>query len=132
MHSELQALEANHTWSLVSLPPSHRPIGCKWIFRIKYNSDGTVDRFKARLVAKGFNQREGIDFTDTFAPVAKLITVRCLLSIAAAHHWPLHQMDVHNAFLHGDLQEEVYMLPPPGSRQQGEMLYVDFTSPYTD
>ncbi|VVA32608.1 PREDICTED: Retrovirus-related Pol poly from transposon, partial [Prunus dulcis] len=74
MHSELQALEANHTWSLVSLPPNHRPIGCKWIFRIKYNSDGTVDRFKARLVAKGFNQREGIDFTDTFAPVAKLIT----------------------------------------------------------
>ncbi|BBG98547.1 RmlC-like cupins superfamily protein [Prunus dulcis] len=120
MHSELQALEAHHTWSLVSLPPSHRPIGCKWIFRIKYNSDGTVDRFKARLVAKGFNQREGVDFTDTFAPVAKLITVRCLLSIAAAHHWPLHQMDVHNAFLHGDLQEEVCMLPPPGSRQQGE------------
>ncbi|KAI5347152.1 hypothetical protein L3X38_015031 [Prunus dulcis] len=120
MHSELQALEANHTWSLVSLPPGLRPIGCKWIFGIKYNSDGTVDRFKARLVAKGFNQREGIDFTDTFAPVAKLINVLCLLSIAAAHHWPLHQMDVHNAFLHGDLQEEVYMLPPPGSCRQGE------------
>ncbi|CAL9000181.1 unnamed protein product [Prunus brigantina] len=120
IHSELQALDTNHTWSLVPLPPGHRPIGCKWIFRIKYNSDGTIDHYKARLVAKGFNQREGIDFTDTFAPVAKLITVRCLLSVAAARDWPLHQMDVHNAFLHGDLQEEVYMLPPPGSRRQGE------------
>ncbi|CAL2228141.1 unnamed protein product [Prunus armeniaca] len=118
MHSELQALEANHTWSLVPLPPGYRPIGCKWIFRIKYNSDGTVDHYKARLVAKGFNQREGIDFTDTFAPVAKLITVRCLLSVAAARDWPLHQMDVHNAFLHGDLQEEVYMLPPPGNDEK--------------
>ncbi|XP_021817979.1 uncharacterized protein LOC110760101 [Prunus avium] len=122
MQSELQAFDANHTWSLVPLPPGHRPIGCKWIFRIKYHSDGTVEHYKARLVAKGFNQREGIDFHDTFAPIAKLIIVRCLLSIAVVRHWSLHQMDVQNAFLHGDLQEEVYMLPPPGSRQQGEQV----------
>ncbi|CAL2277125.1 unnamed protein product [Prunus armeniaca] len=124
MNSELQALEDNHTWSLVPLPPGHRPIGSKWIFRIKYHSDGSVDCYKARLVAQGFNQREGIDFTDTFAPVAKLITVRYLLTVAAARKWSLHQMDVQNAFLHGDLHEEVYMLPPPSSRRQGEQQVV--------
>ncbi|KAI5321488.1 hypothetical protein L3X38_030559 [Prunus dulcis] len=124
MNSELQALEDSHTWSLVPLPPGHRPIGSKWIFRIKYHYDGSIDRYKARLVAQGFNQREGIDFTDTFAPVAKLITVRCLLTVAAARQWSLHQMDVQNAFLHGDLHEEVYMLPPPGSRRQGEQQVV--------
>ncbi|KAI5330645.1 hypothetical protein L3X38_030043 [Prunus dulcis] len=120
MNSEITALEENNTWSLVPLPAGHRPIGCKWVFKIKYNSDGSIERYKARLVAKGFTQREGIDYTETFAPVAKLITVRCLLTIASVRNWPLHQMDVHNAFLHGDLHEEVYMLPPPGYRRQGE------------
>ncbi|KAI5355901.1 hypothetical protein L3X38_008796 [Prunus dulcis] len=122
MSSEIKALEDNRTWSLVPLPLGHRPIGCKWVYKIKYHSDGTIVRYKARLVAKGFTQREGIDYKETFAPVAKLITVRCLLSIAAVHDWPLHQMDVQNAFLHGDLLEEVYMLPPLGYCRPGEQM----------
>ncbi|GAB2267394.1 hypothetical protein Dimus_038666 [Dionaea muscipula] len=118
--AELQALADNHTWDLVPLPPHQRPIGCKWVFKVKRRADGTVERYKARLVAKGFTQREGIDYRETFAPVAKLVTVRCLLTIAAVRSWPLHQLDVQNAFLHGDLHETVFMLPPPGLPRQGE------------
>ncbi|CAL2256842.1 unnamed protein product [Prunus armeniaca] len=130
MNSEIAALEENHTWSFVPLPAGHRLIGCKLVFKLKYNSDGTLERYKARLVAKGFTQCEGIDYTKTFAPVAKLITVHCLLTVASVHNWPLHQMDVHNAFLHGDLYEEVYMLSPPGYQRQGSTLCVVFTNPY--
>ncbi|RVW15472.1 Retrovirus-related Pol polyprotein from transposon RE1 [Vitis vinifera] len=122
MQSELAALEANHTWSLTSLPPGKKPIGCRWIYKIKRHSDGTIERFKARLVAKGYTQLEGIDYHDTFSPTAKMITVRCLLALAAAQNWSLHQLDVNNAFLHGDLHEEIYMSPPPCLRRQGENL----------
>ncbi|RVW31814.1 Retrovirus-related Pol polyprotein from transposon TNT 1-94 [Vitis vinifera] len=122
MQSELAALEANHTWFLTSLPPSKKPIGCRWVYKIKRHSDGTIERFKARLVAKGYTQLEGIDYHDTFSPTAKMITVRCLLALAAAQNWSLHQLDVNNAFLHGDLHEEIYMSPPPGLRRQGENL----------
>ncbi|CAM8965547.1 unnamed protein product [Rhodiola kirilowii] len=123
MNKEIQALEHNNTWSIAALPPHAHAIDCKWIFRIKYNSDGTIERYKARVVAKGYTQVEGIDYHDTFAPVAKMTTVRCLLAIAATKQWPVFQLDVDNAFLHGDLQEEVYMLTPPGfysaEKQQG-------------
>ncbi|CAM8966664.1 unnamed protein product [Rhodiola kirilowii] len=123
MNKEIQALEHNNTWSLTALPPQAHAIDCKWIFRVKYNSDGSIERYKARVVAKGYTQVEGIDYHDTFAPVAKMTTVRCLLAIAAAKHWPIFQLDVDNAFLHGDLHEEVYMLTPPGfystEKQQG-------------
>ncbi|RVW81703.1 Retrovirus-related Pol polyprotein from transposon RE1 [Vitis vinifera] len=122
MQSELAALEANHTWSLTSLPPGKKPIGCRWVYKIKRHSDGTIERFKACLVAKGYTQLEGIDYHDTFSPTAKMITVRCLLALAAAQNWSLHQLDVNNAFLHGDLHEEIYMSPPPGLRRQGENL----------
>lgn len=113
MAEELQALEFNNTWTIVPTPP-HKPlVGCKWVFKLKYNNDGSIARYKARLVAKGYTQLEGLDYHETFAPVAKLVTVRCLFSVAASQHWTLHQLDVNNAFLHGKLEEDVYMALPP-------------------
>jgi hypothetical protein len=120
MQLEISALEKNNTWSLVSLPAHKRPIGCKWVYKIKHRSDGSIERYKARLVAKGFNQVEGLDYHDTFAPVAKHVTVRAVLSLAAIKGWSLQQLDVNNAFLQGDLDEEVYMMLPPGFARQGE------------
>lgn len=114
MTKEIEALEANGTWTVEDLPPGKRALGSKWVYKIKYNSDGSVERYKARLVLLGNNQIEGIDYNETFAPVAKMVTVRTFLSVAAAKSWELHQMDVHNAFLHGDLDEEVYMKMPLG------------------
>ncbi|CAL1371986.1 unnamed protein product [Linum trigynum] len=120
MSKEIYALELNGTWTLVQLPPGKRAIAPKWVYKIKFNPDGTIERYKARLVAKGYTQIEGVDFHDTFAPVAKLVTVRCLLAVAVSRGWFLHQLDVNNAFLHGDLEEEVYMQIPQGFAQPGE------------
>ncbi|KAL2230595.1 UNVERIFIED_CONTAM: Retrovirus-related Pol polyprotein from transposon RE1 [Sesamum indicum] len=114
MNAQLQALEANHTWKVVSLPPGKRAIGCKWVFKTKLRADGSVERYKARLVAKGFNQIAGIDYTDSFSPAAKSVTVRIFLAIAAAHTWLIQQLDINNAFLHGYLEEDIFMLPPEG------------------
>ncbi|CAL5421506.1 unnamed protein product [Camellia sinensis] len=113
MLDEYNALQHQSTWSLVPLPPSKHSIGCKWVFKIKRNSDGTVARHKARLVAKGFLQQQGVDFQDTFSPMAKQPTIRILLCFALHHHWPLKQLDISNAFLHSHLDEEVYMDQPP-------------------
>lgn len=120
MATELDALKKNHTWTLEDLPVGKKIVGCKWVYKIKHRADGTVERYKARLVAKGYTQTEGLDYHETFAPIAKLVTVRCLLSVASVRNWSLHQLDVHNAFLHGDLHEEVYMALPPGFPRQGE------------
>ncbi|CAM8901980.1 unnamed protein product [Rhodiola kirilowii] len=114
MKEEISALEANSTWVITDLPPNQPVIDCKWIFRIKLKSDGSIERYKARVVAKGFTQVEGVDYTETFAPVAKMTSVRCLLAIAAIRKWPIYQLDVDNAFLHGSLDEEVYMQLPTG------------------
>ena len=114
MNEELQALQDNFTWEIVPCPPDIKPIGCKWVYSVKLNSDGSLNRYKARLVALGNKQEYGIDYDETFAPVAKMTTVRMVLSIAASHGWSLHQMDVKNAFLHGDLTEDIYMTPPQG------------------
>ena len=109
MQDELQAFAANNTWQLTPLPPRKKTIGCKWVYKIKYHSDGTVERHKARVVAKEFTQLEGLDFLDTFALVAKLTTLSLLLVVATTKNWILKQLDVNNVFLHGDLHEEVYM-----------------------
>ncbi|CAM8882206.1 unnamed protein product [Rhodiola kirilowii] len=118
MNKEIGALEQNHTWIVTTLPPDKRAVDCKWVFKVKHHSDGTIERYKARLVAKGFTQVEGIDYHDTFAPVIKMTPVRCVLAVAAARGWPLYQLDVNNAFLHGVLDEDVYMKLPPGFYQQ--------------
>ncbi|GJS81794.1 copia-like protein [Tanacetum coccineum] len=114
MNLELEALEANNTWTITELPPNKIPISYKWVYRVKCKANGTIDRYKARLVANGCTQREGIDFHDTFAPVAKMVTVRALLAIATTNNWPVAQLDINNAFLHEDLTEEIYMKLPPG------------------
>jgi len=116
MNEEVQALQKNNTWTVTTLPENKVAIGCRWIYKTKYKADGTVDRFKARLVAKGYTQMEGLDYLDTFSPVAKLTTVRLLLSLTAINGWHLKQLDVNNAFLHGDLNEEVYMDLPLGMK----------------
>lgn len=105
--SELAALEDNNTWDLVTLPPGKKAIGSKWVFRVKHNPDGSINKHKARLVAKGFLQRYGRDFLESFAPVAKTVSVRILIALAASHHWNLFQLDINNAFLHGTLDEEI-------------------------
>ncbi|CAL8999957.1 unnamed protein product [Prunus brigantina] len=114
MNVEMDALNKNKTWDLVPLPRGKKAVGCRWVFTLKHKADGSIDRYKARLVAKGYTQTYGVDYLETFAPVAKLNTVRVLLSLAANRDWPLLQFDVKNAFLHGDLKEEIYMDLPPG------------------
>ncbi|KAJ0625451.1 putative RNA-directed DNA polymerase [Helianthus annuus] len=114
MRTEMEALMKNDTWEKCTLPSGKKPVGCRWVFTVKYKSDGTIERYKARLVAKGYTQTYGIDYLETFSPVAKINTIRVLFSIAANKNWPLHQFDVKNAFLHGELTEEVYMEAPPG------------------
>ncbi|KAE8698181.1 Calcium-dependent ARF-type GTPase activating protein family isoform 2 [Hibiscus syriacus] len=106
MNEEILALESNNTLSLVPLPSNKTLIGSKWVYRIKYNSNGEVERFKAHLVAKGCTQREGVDYVETFSPVAKMVIIRTVMALTSIHQWPLLQMDVYNAFLQGDLVEE--------------------------
>lgn len=114
MNEEMEALNRNNTWEITNLPPNRKPIGCKWVFKIKYKATGEIDRYKARLVAKGYNQMEGIDYEETFSPVAKMVTVRIVINLAVNKNWNLYQLDINNAFLYGDLIEEVYMCLPPG------------------
>lgn len=136
MDDELAALERNNTWSIVLLPLDKHSIGCKWVYKLKLHADGSIERHKARVVAKGFTQQEGIDFMDTFSPVAKLVTVKVLLALAACKDWHLTQLDVSNAFLNGDLLEEVYMDLPPDIKFRGSTLFTTLlwsvisTNPY--
>ncbi|KAK3001619.1 hypothetical protein RJ639_020658 [Escallonia herrerae] len=114
MRAEIDALKANGTWTIEDLPPDKKPIGSKWVYKIKFNSDGSIERYKARVVVRGDTQVEGLDYTETFAPVAKMVSVRVFLAVAVIKNWEFHQMNINNAFLHGDLHEEVYIQSPLG------------------
>lgn len=118
MNEELRSLEKNGTWELSEMPPGRMAIGCKRAFKIKRKADGSIERYKARLVTKGYAQ-EGINYTETFAPVMKL-SLRTLLAIGATQRMHIHQMDVKTAFLNGDLQKENYMQQPDGVAILGE------------
>ncbi|MCO5609324.1 hypothetical protein L7F22_063550 [Adiantum nelumboides] len=114
MDEEMVAIDINETWELVPLPEGKKSIGCKWVYKVKHNADGIISRYKARLVAKGYAQMYGIDYDKTFSPISKMATICTVIAVAASKGWLLHQMDVKNAFLHGDLQEVVYMEQPQG------------------
>ena len=101
--SEYESLMYNKAWELVELPANRSTIGCKWVFRIKYRSNGEVEHFKARLVAKGFAQKHGIDYDETFSPVVRFVSIRALLAFAVQHGMIIHQMDVVTVFLNGEL-----------------------------
>jgi hypothetical protein len=105
---------SNRTWELVPRPPGANIVTGKWLFRHKLKADDTLERYKARWVVRGFTQRPGVDFSETFSPVVKSATVRVVLAIAASRAWPVHQMDVNNAFLQGQLRERVYCQQPVG------------------
>ncbi|PKU84173.1 Retrovirus-related Pol polyprotein from transposon TNT 1-94 [Dendrobium catenatum] len=124
MASEFFALQQQGTWTLVPLPANCSALGCRWTYRTKTHSDGSIAKHKARLVAQGNHQEYGLDFTETFSPVAKLPTIRVLLAIAIHHDWPVQQLDVANAFLHGKLTETVYMRQPKGFEDSTHPDYV--------
>ena len=124
MDAEIRAIEKNHTWSLVSLPEGAKAIGVKWIYKTKFNELGEVDKLKARLVVKGYAQEYGIDYTEVFAPVARMDTVRMIIAVAAQRGWGIYQLDVKSAFLHGELMEDVFVEQPKGYEAAGKQHMV--------
>ena len=120
MVDEMQALDDNGMWDLVPLPTGNKVIGCCLVFAVKFNPNGSVDRLNVRLVAKSYVQTYEVNYYDIFSPVANLTSVCLFISFVASHDWDLHQLDIKNSFLHGDIQEEVYMEQPPEFVAQGE------------
>ncbi|GJX52152.1 putative RNA-directed DNA polymerase [Tanacetum coccineum] len=120
MNNEMEALYLNNTRILTDLPLNRKAIKSKWVYKIKYKSNGEVERYKARLVAKGCGQKEGVDYEEIFSPVVKMSTIRCFINMAVQKSWNIFQMDVNNAFLYGDLTEDVYMIPPPSFFDKNE------------
>ena len=120
MDEEIRSIEKNDTWQLTNLPVGHHPIGVRWVYKVKKGIGGEIIKHKARLVVKGYKQRQGVDYEDVFAPVARLETVRLILSLAAQHQWKIMQMDVKSTFLNRRLEEEVYVDQPPGYEVKGE------------
>lgn len=109
MNDEIESIEENDTWELVDLPKNKEFIGVKWVYKTKYKENGEIDKYKARLVGKGFAQEYGVDYNETFAPIARLDTVRMVQVIVAQNNWSVYQMDVKSTFLNGYLEEEVYV-----------------------
>ncbi|KAM7488108.1 hypothetical protein LguiB_025592 [Lonicera macranthoides] len=120
MDSEIESIEKNSTWELTDLPSRGKKIGVKWVYKTKLNESGEVEKYKARLVAKGYAQQYGIDYTKVFAPVARLDTIRLVIALAAKKEWTIYQLDVKSAFLHGELNEEVFVEQPRGYEHKGE------------
>ncbi len=120
MQREMEAIEKNKTWELAMLPAGHRAIGLKWVYKLKKNTAGEIIKHKAWLVAKGYVQKQGVDFEEVFAPVARLDTVRVVLAVAADRRWQVHHLDVKSAFLNGELEEEVYVAQPEGFARSGK------------
>ena len=120
MEKEMRSIETNEVWELVKLPKGKKTIGCKWVYKRKVGVDGAVERHKACLVAKGYSQQYGLDYDETFSPVARFESLRMLLALAAQDGLHVHQMDVTTAFLNGKLKEEVYMDQPEGFVVQGK------------
>ena len=114
MIEKMDALHSTSTWDLVTLLAGKSPVGCRWVYTVKIGSNGGVDRLKARLVAKEYTQIYGSDYYDTFSHVARMTSIRLLFSMVAMRSWPLYKLDIKNAFLHGDLVDEVYMEQPLG------------------
>ena len=114
MEMEIAALHRNHTWDLVKQPPDVNVIGSKWAYKLKHKPDGSIERYKARLVAKGYNQTHGLDYFETFSLVVKVATIRIILTVALSFKWEIRQLDVHNAFLNDELEEQIYMSQPLG------------------
>ena len=117
--AEIESITKLDSWELVDLPPGAKPIGLKWIFKLKRNSDGSINKYKSRLVAKGYVQRYGIYYEEVFAPVARIETIRLLINLAATNGWEIHHLDVKTAFLHGELKETVYVSQPEGFEVKG-------------
>lgn len=125
MDEEIESIEKNNTWELTTLPRGQKTIGVKWVYKAKKNAKGEIEKYKARLVAKGYKQKQGVDYEEVFAPVARLETIRMIIAIAAQYKWSIHQMDVKSAFLNGLLEEEVYVEQPEGyvvKGQEGKVL----------
>jgi hypothetical protein len=123
--SEMDSIISNGTWEVVSIPYGCKPIGCKWVFKKRLRPDGTIEKYKVRLIAKGYSQKEGEDFFDTYSPVARLTTIRVLLSLTTSYGLLVHQMDVKTTFLNGELEEEIYMDQSDGFAVKGQegMIY---------
>lgn len=105
MLNEFQDLDTNHTWHIVSLPPGKKAIPCKWVYKVKQMRYGSIERYKATLVIMGDFQQEGIDYNETLSPVVKIPTIKYLLTLAIEHNWIVHQLDVNNVYLYGDLHK---------------------------
>jgi hypothetical protein len=123
MNGEYRSLMTNDTWDLVHLPKGRKIVICKWVYKTKYALDGSVEIHKAQLIAKRFFQVEGIDYNETFSLVAKMNSIQLVLSLVASHRWEVHQMDAKSVFLHGDLQEKIYMEQPLGYVHNDSSLF---------
>jgi hypothetical protein len=124
MEEEYNMHLQNQTWEIVKLPPGKKAIGSGWVYRVKRNADGSIERYKGRLVAKGFSQRPGLDYTEVFAPTARQASIRLILALAAIEDLHLHSIDISHAFINGKLEEEVYMEQPQGFQEHGPELRV--------